>query len=108
MISKEDHEKRLALYNQGLGDREIGERLYLTSSAIAFWRRVNGLPANHTYCVITPEMDAEMRKMHRAGQSDFAISQKFGMNKSTVYSWRRRNGLPANFKRGGARIHEQG
>lgn len=102
MIPKNDHEKRLALYNQGLNDREIGERLYLTSSAIAFWRRVNGLPAHNTYRRITPEIDAEMREIHRAGKSDLVISKKFGMNKNTVYSWRRRNGLPANFKRGGA------
>lgn len=107
MISKEEHEKRMSLYNQGLNDREIGKRLYLSASAVRYWRRWNGLPANKTYWAITPEMDAEMRKMHQTGESDLAIARKMGLAKGTVYSWRCRKGLPTNFKRGGQPIHER-
>lgn len=104
MISQEDHEKRLALYQQGLSDMEIGRQLYLSATAIAYWRRKNGLSANHTYRVITPEIDAEMRRLHRDGKSDLAIAREMGLDKDTVFAWRRRKGLPANFKRWGARV----
>ena len=100
MISKEDHEKRMALYGQGLSDREIGEKLHLSYATIAYWRRINGLPSNSEHRRITPAMEAEMLRMHRAGMSDGQISQESGMKKATVVSWRRRRGLAANFKQG--------
>ena len=108
MIQKEEHEKRLALYRQGLNDREISERLYVSSNAITNWRARNDLPANNPRHMITPQMDAEMRRLYSERASDGQIARKTGMPKPTVTTWRRRNGLKANFERGGTQIHEQG
>lgn len=39
-------EKARALYDQGLSDAEIAEKVGTTPSAVAFWRRGQSLPAN--------------------------------------------------------------
>lgn len=41
-----NHEERLKLYNQGLMDYQIAERLYVEPVTIYCWRRKNGLPAH--------------------------------------------------------------
>lgn len=105
MISRQDHEKRMALYNQGLSDQEIGEKLYLSYATIAYWRKINGLPSNSKHRRITPGMEAEMLRMHQDGMSDGQIAKTIGLVKNTVLSWRRRRGLRTNFKRGGEPIH---
>lgn len=44
MLIVTDHAERLALYHAGATDEEIGRRLYLTTSAVGYWRRKHGLP----------------------------------------------------------------
>ena len=100
MLLKEEHERRMALYRDGLNDREIADQVHVTPEAITFWRKNHGLTANTPRCKITPDMEAEMLRMHQDGMSDGQISQESGMKKATVVSWRRRRGLAANFKQG--------
>lgn len=42
-----DTERARALYDQGRADAEIAAEVGATASAVAFWRRKLGLPANH-------------------------------------------------------------
>lgn len=100
MLLKEEHERRMALYRDGLNDREIADQVHVTPEAITFWRKNHGLTANTPRSKITPAMEAEMLRMHQDGMSDGQISQESGMKKATVVSWRRRRGLAANFKQG--------
>ena len=100
MLLKEEHERRMALYRDGLNDREIADQVHVTPEAITFWRKNHGLTANTPRSKITPDMEAEMLRMHQDGMSDGQISQESGMKKATVVSWRRRRGLAANFKQG--------
>lgn len=44
-----DTEKAKALYGQKLSDAEIAGKVGATASAVAYWRRGQGLPANHNY-----------------------------------------------------------
>ena len=101
MLLKEEHERRMALYRDGLNDREIADQVHVTPEAITFWRKNHGLTANTPRSKITPDMEAEMLRMHQDGMSDGQISQESGMKKATVVSWRRRNGLPGNYGKGG-------
>ena len=100
MLLKEEHERRMALYRDGLNDREIADQVHVTPEAITFWRKNHGLTANTPRSKITPDMEAEMLRMHQDGMSDGQISQESGMKKATVVSWRRRRGLAANFRQG--------
>ena len=101
-LPEQEHRRRLELYNQGLIDREIAARVFVTPEAITAWRRVHRLPPHSQYRVITREMDHEMRRLHRDGLNDVEIGRKMGLVKNTVFSWRRRKGLPSNYDHRGA------
>lgn len=105
MLPREEHERRMVLYRDGLNDREIADQVHVTPEAITFWRKNHGLTANTPRSKITPAMEAEMLRMHQDGMSDGQIAKTIGLVKNTVLSWRRRRGLRANFKRGGEPIH---
>ncbi len=106
MLLREEHKRRMVLYRDGLNDREIADQVHVTPEAITFWRKNHGLTANTPRSKITPDMEAEMLRMHQDGMSDGQISQESGMKKATVVSWRRRRGLAANFKQGERAKHE--
>ena len=106
MLPNEEHECRMALYRDGLNDREIAEQVHVTPEAITSWRRASNLPARNQHRKVTPEMEAEMLRMYQDGLSDGQISQESGMKKATVVSWRRRRGLAANFRQGERVKHE--
>lgn len=105
MLPNEEHERRMALYRDGLNDREIADQVHVTPEAITFWRKNHGLTANTPRSKITPGMEVEMLRMYQDGMSDGQIAKTIGLVKNTVLSWRRRRGLRANFKRGGEPIH---
>ena len=67
MLPREEHERRMVLYRDGLNDREIADQVHVTTEAITFWRKNHGLPAHNQHRKVTPEMEAEMRKLHREG-----------------------------------------
>ena len=46
-LSKEEHNKRLRLYNQGLNDVKIAKILNLTKGKINYWRRMNNLESKN-------------------------------------------------------------
>jgi transposase len=48
-VTEEEQKTRLEFYRQGLSDKEISRRLNLSISAIWYWRRTLGLPANFEY-----------------------------------------------------------
>lgn len=103
MLPNEEHERRMALYRDGLNDREIADQVHVTTEAITFWRKNHGLPAHNQHRKVTPEMEAEMRKLHREGASDGQIAKALGMPKPTVAAWRYRKNLKTNFARKGGR-----
>ena len=100
MLPREEHERRMALYRDGLNDREIADQVHVTPEAITFWRKNHGLTANIPRRKITPSMEAEMLRMHREGANDMQIARALGLPKPTVAAWRRRNGLTAKAARG--------
>ena len=100
MLPREEHERRLALYRDGLNDREIAEKLYLTASAITYWRHINGLSPNDHRRKITAAMEQELFRLYQNGGSDGQIAKAVNLSKGTILSWRQRRGLAANFKQG--------
>lgn len=100
MLPNEEHERRMALYRDGLNDREIADQVHVCPEAITAWRRTRGLPAHTLHRKITPDTEAEMLRMYQSVMSDVQIARALGLSKSTVLFWRRRRGLAANFKQG--------
>ena len=94
MISFDEHQERLQLYSQGLNDREIAEKLYLTPSAIIRWRQLNNLPSN----MKINNRRSEERKLilYNAGFTDKEMAQQLKLKVRSVQSWRVKRKLKAN------------
>ena len=94
MISFDEHQERLQLYFQGLNDREIAEKLYLTPGAIIRWRQINNLPSN----VKINNRRSEERKLilYNAGFTDKEMAQQLKLKVRSVQSWRVKRKLKAN------------
>lgn len=94
MISFDEHQERLQLYYQGLNDREIAEKLYLTPGAIIRWRQINNLPSN----VKINNRRSEERKLilYNAGFTDKEMAYQLKLKVRSVQSWRVKRKLKAN------------
>ena len=99
MISPQEHKTRLQLYTEGLNDRQIGERLYLTPQAVYMWRIKNGLPAN---CKTGRRFDYTRRfRLYEEGCHDPEIAEVEGKTPQAICYWRKNYNLPPNSKRRG-------
>jgi len=102
-IPEEEHKERLKYYNQGLSDREIGKKVHLSKTGIAYWRETHGLPANISRdaggahgkggAVLTEKEHKARLKLWKAGLDDKEIAEKRDIETQTVRKWRRKFGL---------------
>lgn len=79
------------LYDQGLTDQEIADKLGCTVNLIGARRRAAGLPS-----IAQQRNDAKYRHLYDAGYCDAHIAQEIGCSKKAVSVWRNRHGLPFN------------
>lgn len=96
-ITEQDHAARLALYQQGMTDAQIGAKLFLSKNAVFSWRRVNGLPAHKSSRAVD---HGQIIAMYQRGMNDCEIGEAVGKPRQCISKWRKRNGLPANAKPG--------
>lgn len=54
VVTETKHQQRLALYNQGLSDREIAEAVGMSEDGIRQWRKRWGLKPNYDVQVSVP------------------------------------------------------
>ncbi len=80
----------MELYNQGLKDREIGEKLGVHFSTVWKGRRRLGLKANGNIRRFT---DQQLIDLHEQGLNDREIGEKLGSSRIIVNRHRRRLGL---------------
>lgn len=59
----EEHAERMKLYEMGLSDKQICEKLYMTHQTVAAWRRKNGLKANLQRGVVSMQAYEFLRDM---------------------------------------------
>ena len=101
--------ERDELYASGLTDREMSERLGVTTSTIVNWRIRRGLKANgdgkgnRETDRRKPKELPERDKLYAEGLTDVAIGKQLGVSWQTIQQWRKRHGLPRNQK--GAKAH---
>ena len=95
-IEGKEDKIRLKLYNKGLSDKEIAEKLYLDTSTITAWRRHNKLSPN-------PPPNAKQKhkfdttrakELYDKGMNDIQISTTLDINKIAIRMWRNANDLP--------------
>lgn len=85
------HEERLRLYNEGLCDREIGDVVGLTGSAIRSWRIKNNLPSQRSKQI--REKDQKRIQLHSEGYGTVEMAEILGVRQSTISHWKMRRGL---------------
>lgn len=84
----------MQLYYQGLNDREIAEKLYLTPGAIIRWRQINNLPSN----MKINNRRSEERKLilYNAGFTDKEMAHQLKLKVRSIQSWRTKRKLKSN------------
>lgn len=98
------------LWEAGLNDREIGEEVNRSSTAVRAWRIKEGLysngPGRRGEGAQTQELKRKMLELYHRGMTDQEIGQEVGRSKKTVKTWRLTAGLESNYTRKGSR-HEE-
>ena len=84
MISEAEHQRRLAEYNRGLSDTQIGMKLNLSPAAVASWRHAFSLKPNRRKRPVCPRERAEILELHSRGYQIAAISQATGRSRTCV------------------------
>ncbi len=108
-LSEQEEKKRLDLYNQGMSDAEIANRVYVIKSVICNWRTRRGLPPNapkgfqkgNKYGCMGRLSEVKENKrcmLLCRGLNDAQIARIVGVDNSTISQWRRSRGLPSNRK----------
>ena len=91
--AKIDTDAIIRLYETGLSDRQIAQKLDYSVSSVSKWRRKFGLPPHGVRPVVDFQSAMEL---YKAGWSDNRIARVLGTSKATISGWRHRNYLPAN------------
>lgn len=88
--------KRQKLYRQGLSDRQIARIQRVSATAVGYWRRRRGLPAN-VMAQRTPHPVGQCRRfLYDLEWRDMSIAQEQRVSSAAVRDWRKTNHLPAN------------
>ena len=85
------------LYDEGLQDAQIAEKLGLSKVTVFEWRKKKGLPAHPKESRMRQHED-EARRLYDEGKTDREIGDAVGVTTSTVFRWRKDNGLPTKYQ----------
>ena len=99
-----DTEEAKRLYDLGLCDREMAERLGVQKTIVRNWRQRKGILCNPEKLKRVPEqLQEERMRLYKMGLTDGEIGKLVGLTKAGIQSWRRANNLPVNIREGGVR-----
>lgn len=96
-LSKEEHQKRLKLYNEGLTDNEIANERNVSTSSIYTWRTNNELPNN--YSKKLEQKNNKRMELYNKGLYDKEIAKILNEDNTTICHWRKDNNLESNYKK---------
>lgn len=89
-LPEAEHAARMELYRQGLSDREIGEKVYLSPEGALYWRKKNGLPANRKPRPARLDY-ARMRQLLESGLQPKQVAARMGCSGQSVYDFIKRD-----------------
>jgi hypothetical protein len=98
---------KMALYEQGLTDREIAIRTGVRPNTVVVWRRERDLAVNPSDRGNKAPQAQSRQLLYELGWSDGHIARVQHVDKASVRDWRRRRHLPANFSRRGGTPRRQ-
>ena len=86
----------MKLYNEGLNDKEIAEKLSAKYHQIRHLRLRSNLISNSFK--IQQEKYKRVQELYMLGYSDSKIATEVRLSQGTIFNWRKKNNLPANNK----------
>jgi len=96
-LTTSEESLRWQLYNQGLSDREIAQRVGITASVVGEWRKRRHLPINSLRGRNTDQEMYERRlKLYNQKLTDKQIADLEGVSEQAIRTWRKVHGLPAH------------
>lgn len=96
-LDQDEHNRRYALYRQGMSDDEIAKAVGMTPAAIQKWRSRRGLRTNRKrHTDLAPEEEDRRMVLYRQGLSDAKIAKALNLKHQAVAAWRYRRHLPSN------------
>ena len=93
VISEEDKKKIKKLRKEGKNDKEIGEIIGWSTTAVGKVRAKLGIPSAKGID------EKKARKLYEKGYNDGEIADRLGVTRSGICSWRKRNGLPSSIEK---------
>lgn len=88
-LSESEEKKRRELYDKGLNDREIAERIGVHQTTITAWRHRNNLPPNQKRGSPQKHDYDKIKELYDKGMNDKEIAKKLDIPRISV--WRIRN-----------------
>jgi len=85
------------LYDQGLPDRDIANRVGISKQTVRNWRLKLGLPCHPAPSGPVNVADWDRAAvLHASGRTDEQLAEELGVARKTVQAWRQKNGLECN------------
>lgn len=94
ITSPEEHNRRKALYEEGLTDSELAEACFICVNAIRYWRESFDpkLPPNSKKSI---HLEARL-VLYSSGLTDIEIARQQQCSRMAIRDWRKKRGLPQN------------
>lgn len=93
------HAEARELYANGLNDKQIAEKVHVSSGAVAYWRHKQGLPPINIYQTEIPAWHKDAQGLYNQGWTDRQIAEAVSRSPESVRQWRMRNNLPRQNQR---------
>ena len=87
MLTREENNQRMALYREGLSDKQIARRVFVCKEAIRRWRKKNGLPPVANQRKLSPEAREARLDMIKSGMKQADIARTLGISREAVSGW---------------------
>ena len=87
-----DEDRLMALYKEGLSDRNVAETLGLKEFQVLRWRQERDLPSNYSLHRLDKN---RARELYEEGKSDREIAEILGVAPNTICQWRKKEKLKA-------------
>jgi transposase len=94
-LTQEEIDRRIELYNQGLNDKEIAQKMGLAISSIQHWRKKNNLPPNRFH-KFPHEKRKNFLELYEKGFNDREIAERLNLSPFIIYRLRKKHNLKAH------------
>ena len=90
-LTEQNKKDIIDLYNQGINDFKIAERLNLKRATVQYFRKAHNLPTKFTYKQFEKIQKEDFEEYYYQNLTDEEIAQKLNVTSDGIYAYRMRN-----------------